>query len=296
VGGGSQSSSGQNQYSSNNTSTGISGSQSAPQLSPQQLLSLYSSAIPQINNTATQTATANNSSLVAANSGATQGVNAINLNGLSPGEYNATERSLNQSNASTGNLGINNGTNTVRNATDFGGAFNSKIPLLNTATTTATGTANANTNATGGAASVVNPIASNASSPISTSSSIFGSQGISSGSGANGSSGYNVSLCCFIFLEAYYGNIPWYVRKCRDKYYKLFPEIASGYTWMARWLVPMMQRYQCARLLVWLLMVKPLTYHGASVVCNKAKWQYKLTRKFWFSLWNIIGKVKGYGF
>jgi len=53
----------------------------------------------------------------------------INLNGLSPGEFNATERANNQGLTATGNLGINNGTNSLANAMNFGGAFNSKLGI-----------------------------------------------------------------------------------------------------------------------------------------------------------------------
>lgn len=78
----------------------------------------------------------------AASGGAARAVNAINLNGLSPGEANAVERSTNQGNAATGNLGLNNGTNAISNAMNFGGAFNSKIGLLNNAVAGASNAAN----------------------------------------------------------------------------------------------------------------------------------------------------------
>jgi hypothetical protein len=87
-----------------------------------------------------------------ANSGvgaAQAGINAVGLGGLSPGEEAATERSLNQSLAGTGNLGNNNPTNTIANALNFGGAFNNKLGLyqsalggLNSATGSASGSAN----------------------------------------------------------------------------------------------------------------------------------------------------------
>lgn len=77
----------------------------------------------------------------AATSGAARAVNAIDLNGLSPGEAAATERSSNNSNSGTGNLGLSNNTNTIKNAMDFGGAFNSKVGLLNNATNSASGAA-----------------------------------------------------------------------------------------------------------------------------------------------------------
>ena len=75
----------------------------------------------------------------AANRQGTNLLNSYNLNGLSPGEYNATERSLNQSNAQNGNLGVSNGMNTISNAMNFGGAFNNKLTGLSNALSNTTG-------------------------------------------------------------------------------------------------------------------------------------------------------------
>jgi hypothetical protein len=78
-------------------------------------------------------------------------VKSYNLNGLSPGEANAVERSTNQSNTATGNLGLSNPTNVISNAMNFGDAFNAKRAAMNTAIGTATSTA-------GQAASAFNPL------------------------------------------------------------------------------------------------------------------------------------------
>lgn len=83
------------------------------------------------------------STLDSAAGGAKSTIGAINLGGLSPGEEAATERSLNQTNAGTGNLGLNNGTNIISNAMNFGGAFNNKLNLMDNAVNSATGVANA---------------------------------------------------------------------------------------------------------------------------------------------------------
>lgn len=206
-GGGSSSGSGNTKNASSSSGMGSATSQSTsmPQLTPSQLLSLYGNALPSMTNAASN---AVNSSVAApalnaANQGAVAGVNAINLNGLSPGESNAVERSLNQSNTSTGNLGLLNPETTVANAMNFGGAFNSKIPLLNSATQTASGVANSNVGALTGTAGIFNPVASNASSPISqsTSSSLFSNAGTGFGTGQNLSSGndfscYLTTACC----------------------------------------------------------------------------------------------------
>lgn len=64
-----------------------------------------------------------------------------NLNGLSPGEAASVERSTNQTNSGTGNLGLANPTNVVSNAMNFGDAFNAKRAALNTAIGTGNQTA-----------------------------------------------------------------------------------------------------------------------------------------------------------
>jgi len=69
----------------------------------------------------------------ASNRQSTNLLNTYNLGGLSPGEYAAIERSLNNANQSTGNLGNLNATNTITNAMNFGGAFNSKLAGLGNA-------------------------------------------------------------------------------------------------------------------------------------------------------------------
>lgn len=68
-------------------------------------------------------------------------LNSYNLNGLSPGEANAVERSTNQTNSASGNLGLANPTNVVSNAMNFGQAFDNKRAALNTAIGTGNQTA-----------------------------------------------------------------------------------------------------------------------------------------------------------
>lgn len=65
-------------------------------------------------------------------------INSINLNGLSGGEQAAVERSLNTSNTATGNLGVDNATNAVSNAMNFGNALQQKRDALGTALDKAT--------------------------------------------------------------------------------------------------------------------------------------------------------------
>lgn len=69
-------------------------------------------------------------------------LNSINLGGLSGGEQSAVERSLARDQIGSGNLGLNNATNTVSNAMNFGGAFNSKLGTLGQALGSSNQTAN----------------------------------------------------------------------------------------------------------------------------------------------------------
>lgn len=240
---------------------------------------------------------------------------AINLTGLSPGESNAVERSLNQTNTANGNLGLINPTNTVSNAMNFGGAFNSKIPILNNTIATANSTLPAMQGSgyanTLGAALAQPPAAANtnfgmASLPGTGNQAYSSGQGLLGnfgqmqstlqplayqGSFANSAQGYAHSFgenvnCCFIMLECLNGDLPWYVRLIRDYYYKRTPEVAIGYKKMANWLVPLMRRSKVVKGIVNLTVVKPLLCYGAYLCgLNKHGWILAPVKWFWFKIW-----------
>lgn len=244
------------------------------------------------------------------NAGALALGGAVNLDGLSPGEFNATERGLNESNQATGNQGLSNGTNQLASAMNFGGAFNSKIPLAEGVLGSQSGVASAQNaqvnpvNTALGAGSTAgnfglstfNPTQANANltAPLSFSSSLgnqvagVASSPISKGNNSSGGGG----VCCFIFMEAYHPYaIPDYVRKCRDRYYRMFPQIAKGYIRMSKILVPLMKRSEITRKLVWKAMILPLTQHGYSIFNTSPPWRkHRTTRKFWMSVWYFLGK------
>jgi hypothetical protein len=266
-----------------------------------------------------------NPALSAANRGATSAIDAINLQGLSPGEFAATERAINQGNQGTGNLGLNNNTNTIANALNFGGAFNQKLGLMNQAVGGATGAANASTAA-------INPTAVGLSQPNMSTQTNFGTTGMNFASPAtqmpNTQSALNFgqsvlggqtslsqtgvqagtqtgiansnptwvgavgSACCFIFLESYHGTMPSWVRLCRDYYYNREPSVARGYVKMAKWLVPLMKRYAVIRSLVWHLMVKPITQYGGWLCSVEGYSKYKnreWIKNIWFYMWKRLG-------
>jgi len=260
----------------------------------------------------------------AAQKGSTAAVNAIDLGGLSPGEEAATERSLNQSNVGTGNLGVLNPTNTISNALNFGGAFNSKIPLMNAAASTASGVASGNP---------VNPTNVALGQPNTSTLGNFGSTALQTGTSntSAGASGNNVATsggllsgltsmgnanlgaeaqlgsttisnssipsylnsvdCCFIFLEAYHGAIPLHVRKARNKVYRLNHDIKTGYVRMAKVLVPLMQKCPLARNLVWKFMINPITNNSGFAYRKKGYTQHRNTTQFWIRIWAILGSI-----
>lgn len=263
------------------------------------------------------------SAMDAASKGAASAVNAINLNGLSPGESNAVERSLNQTNTSTGNLGLVNPMNTINNAINFGGAFNNKIGLMNQTTGNA---ANVASIAAGNGG--VNPVGVALSQPGATGSNFgtnqfqSGNTGSSQGAGSMGfgfgnnmmnnlTSGNNAAIgagasmannmspsslmsstgsllggvCCFIFMQANNGILPLSVRVYRDKYYHWHPTIAFGYKRMASWLVPLMRKYNIVKGIVNIIMVKPCIKYSLG------KRKYKLVAHFWLRIWALIGRI-----
>lgn len=84
-----------------------------------------------------------NNVIGAASNQATNLMNSYNLGGLSPGEASAAERSMNQSNSGSGNLGLSNNTNTISNAMNYGAAYDAKRAGLNTALNTGANVAGA---------------------------------------------------------------------------------------------------------------------------------------------------------
>lgn len=247
-------------------------------------------------------------------------LNSFNINGLSPGEQNATERAINQGGQGSGNLGLINNTNTLSNALNFGGAFNTKQALMGNAIGTANQTAQSAMNNGINPTQIAlgtsqanqgtsfqnpnyNPLAGVGSSGNGLLESLSGLSGsnmqLQAKNNYDNSSqgGYNTftqgvgNACCFIFLESYNGVLPWYVRVERDRYYQQEPAVAAGYKKMAAWLVPLMRRYAVVKHLVNLIMVKPLTLYGGHT--HKVNYYGHIfwpVKKFWFTIWKKEGK------
>lgn len=121
----------------------------------------------------------------------------------------------------------------------------------------------------------------------------FSGLGSQQATGYSYGAGAGTNMCCFIFLEAYNGVLPFWVRECRDEFYT--PRKRSGYVRMSSWLVPAMRRSRTVRILVNVLMVKPLTNWGGFYKKVSGYESYAYLRpvvSFWFRVWDIIGKDK----
>lgn len=94
--------------------------------------------------------------------------------------------------------------------------------------------------------------------------------------------------CCWIFLAAHGGELPWYVRHCRNVLGT--SETRRGYTRMSRWLVPILKRSRVARWIVRLVMTEPITMYGGYLCgVNHDGWVFRLVKRFWFGVWNKLG-------
>lgn len=129
-----------------------------------------------------------------------------------------------------------------------------------------------------------------------------GSTGASaSGASPSGGAGLSslagmMSMCCFIFMEAYHGDMPWWVRECRDEFAPESTTRREGYIRMASWLVPAMRRSSLVRLLVWHLMISPLTKWGGWYKKVPGYEKCSVLRpivSFWFSVWELMGEMGG---
>jgi hypothetical protein len=111
------------------------------------------------------------------------------------------------------------------------------------------------------------------------------------GAQTSSSMGASLNLCCFIFLESYNGELPWYVRAYRDKHAPECSKRRNGYISMSRWLVPMMRVSWVVTSIVNHLLVKPLTKYGAwKYGLNRHGWLFAPVKGFWFGVWKLIGK------
>lgn len=115
------------------------------------------------------------------------------------------------------------------------------------------------------------------------------------GQGSQSSSAMSFG-CCFIFLEAYNGVLPTWVRECRDEFAPESSARRVGYVAMSKWLVPAMRLYPWVRKAVNSTMVQPLTNWGGhykNVPGYSFGRKYAPIKTMWFAAWSLIGKLIG---
>jgi hypothetical protein len=98
--------------------------------------------------------------------------------------------------------------------------------------------------------------------------------------------------CCFIFLQALNGRLPWYIELARMQFWTRSRR--EGYVWMSRWLVPAMRRHSSVQWLTNAVIVKPFLAYGAWLYGDaSAKRMSALLApycKMWFNVWSWIGR------
>ncbi len=237
-------------------------------------------------------------------------------NKLSGSEMANVERGVNRVAARTGNLNTGDATSTTSAAMQFGGALDAKkqnfaqalnlFPGMATASKSNMDSFNIGT----GKTAAQNVGLQQYGGPQTK----FDTQGTDLLGGMRGTSDarYNQlagrktqseaysdisgSSCygCYIFKEVFgYPDAPYYIRMCRDFFYKQDQKIAKGYRRMSYWLVPMMQQSRIVRYLATWTSIMPLNYYGQYLTGQKnSNWKkvFKPVAKFWLKVWSITGK------
>jgi hypothetical protein len=115
------------------------------------------------------------------------------------------------------------------------------------------------------------------------------------GAGNQAASTHNIGgglQCCFIFLQALNGKLPWFVRVARNVMGT--DDTRRGYIRMSKWLVPLMQRSPFMQAAVNGVMIKPMLRYGAWVFkADEAKPSGRFFRPvqvFWFKVWEMLGR------
>lgn len=97
--------------------------------------------------------------------------------------------------------------------------------------------------------------------------------------------------CCFIFLQALNGHLPWFIEAARHDYYT--PVRRHGYKWMANWLVPAMAHHRWVARLVNTVIIRPFLHYGAWLYYDRSGgWRGFMWGPYcelWLRLWSVLG-------
>jgi hypothetical protein len=115
-------------------------------------------------------------------------------------------------------------------------------------------------------------------------------EGASRTAAAQKASAPKSSGCCFIFLEARYGNgaMDRVVRRFRDE--NMTDRNKRGYYKLSEVLVPLMRKYKAVKLATRLFMTDPMVAYGkAHYGENKIGFIFKPVVEFWLSMFDFLG-------
>lgn len=113
---------------------------------------------------------------------------------------------------------------------------------------------------------------------------------VSGAGGAGGASASSGSACCFIMLEARYGDgtMDEVVRKYRDE--KITDHNKRGYYKLAEVFVPLMRQSKLFKFMVAKTFADPLVSYGKwHYGQNKHGWIFKPVERFWMKVFNTLG-------
>ena len=116
------------------------------------------------------------------------------------------------------------------------------------------------------------------------------SGGDGGGAGAGGGGGAGGAGCCFIMLEARYGDgtMDTVVRRYRDE--KITDRNKRGYYKLAEVFVPLMRESKLFKFMVAKTFADPLVSYGKwHYGQNKHGWLFKPVEKFWMKVFNVLG-------
>ena len=240
-----------------------------------------------------------------ANKGFTSLIEGQDPNKLSGAEEANVERSVNRLNARTGNLNTGDASTTVGNAMLFGDELGKKRDRFAQALSLFPGVNSASRS----------PIDAFGVASGRESTPNFGTSQFQMQNGMQGIQGFQDRVlstqqkqleakmnrsaltedagpkaCCFIMIAANAGiELPWWIRECRDYFYKKDPKVRKGYKRMALWLVPLMKKHQVIKTFIKWTMYHPISMYGKYLVGeSKLGYIFKPVKSFWFNIWRNI--------
>jgi hypothetical protein len=119
---------------------------------------------------------------------------------------------------------------------------------------------------------------------------VTGTNGGATGVGGGGTGGTGGGACCFIMLEARYGNgtMDAVVRKYRDE--KMTARNRRGYYKLAEVFVPLMRESRVFKFLVTKTFADPLVCYGKYHYGeNRWGWMFKPVERFWMRVFDVVG-------